>query len=65
MKECFMGIENQIQSEVNETRQGQSRVEKIKAYLSNNLTADLSTAAVSQKFDLSVSTLRHIFKNHQ
>jgi AraC-like DNA-binding protein len=60
-----MGIETQIQNEVNETRVGQSRVGKIKTYMANNLTNDLSIAAVSQKFELSASTLRHIFKDHQ
>ena len=54
-----------IQDEANEIRLEQNRVEKIKTYLANNLTHDLSIAAVSQKFEVSASTLRHIFKNHQ
>lgn len=61
----IMAIPYHIQDEVNEMRLEQNRVEKIKTYLANNLTKDLSIAAVSQKFEVSASTLRHIFKNHQ
>ena len=60
-----MAIPYHIQNEASEIRLEQNRVEKIKTYLANNLTHDLSIAAVSQKFEVSASTLRHIFKNHQ
>ena len=41
------------------------RVEKIKEYLVGNVEKDLSMAAVAAKFQLSVSSLQHIFKKDQ
>ena len=41
------------------------RVEKIKEYLGGNLEKDLSMAVVATKFQLSVSSLQHIFKKYQ
>lgn len=53
-----------IQEEENELPHWTSRVEKIKEYVLDNLAADLAIGAMSEKFELSASTLRHIFKKH-
>ena len=53
-----------IQKEKNEFRHCQRRGDKIKDYISANLGGDLSLATVSQKFELSTSTLKHIFKKY-
>jgi AraC-like DNA-binding protein len=63
--ECYMDMLDQLQNEGNEVRHEHHRVEKIKLYISGNLKNDLSITVVSQKFDLSPSTLQHIFKKHQ
>jgi len=60
-----MAIRDQIQDEPNELFHEQNRVERIKKYIAANLSTDLSAATVSQKFELSVSSLQHIFKKHQ
>jgi len=41
------------------------RVESIKAYVSQNLTADLHAAAVARKFKLSISSFHHLFKKYE
>lgn len=41
------------------------RSDLIKQYIRENLTADLRAAAVAEKFNLSISTLQHIFKEHE
>jgi AraC-like DNA-binding protein len=41
------------------------RVENIKAYVSQNITADLHAAAVAQKFKLSISSLHHLLKKNE
>ena len=53
-----------IKDEENELLHLTSRVEKIKEYVLDNLASDLGIMGVSEKFELSVSTLRHIFKKH-
>jgi AraC-like DNA-binding protein len=53
-----------IQKEKSEFRHWQRRGEKIKDYISANLAGDLSLATVSQKFELSTSTLKLIFKKY-
>lgn len=63
--ECYMDTGDQIQNEGNELRREHYRVEKIKLYISGNLKNDLSIPVISQKFDISPSTLLHIFKKHQ
>ena len=42
----------------------QSRVERVKDYVSANLSGGLSIEVVAEKFKLSTSTLGHIFKKH-
>jgi len=59
-----MGIRHQQQDESNELYQEYSRVEEVKKYISENIDSDLSAAVVSKKFELSVSSLQHLFKNN-
>ena len=40
------------------------RFRRIKKYIHCNLSADLSAAVVAEKFDLSISTLLHTFRNY-
>jgi AraC-like DNA-binding protein len=47
-----------------ETFHYKSRVERVKEYVLGNLAGDLSIEAVAEKFGLSTSALRHIFKKH-
>ncbi len=42
----------------------QSRMEQIKEYVLANLASDLSIGLVSQKFEMSASTLKHIYKKY-
>ena len=42
-----------------------SRVERVKEYVSANLSADLSLGTVAEKFGLNKITLRHVFKKEQ
>ncbi|MDE3184447.1 MAG: helix-turn-helix transcriptional regulator [Bacteroidota bacterium] len=42
-----------------------SRHERIKEYITDKLSTDLRAAVVSQKFELSVSSLQHLFKKNQ
>ena len=43
----------------------QSRLGRIQKYIGENLSTDLSAAVVSEKFELSVSSLLHILKKHE
>jgi AraC-like DNA-binding protein len=56
---------NQKQEESNELFQEYSRVEQVKKYISENIAADLSAPVVSQRFELSVSSLQHLFKKYE
>jgi AraC-like DNA-binding protein len=60
-----MGFSDDIQDESNEFFHEQTRLERIKKYIAVNLSDDLSAAVVSKKFELSVSSLLHIFKKHE
>lgn len=57
-----MDSTDQVQNNANEQLHWQSRVERIKEYVAANLANNLDITTVSQKFELSTSTLRHIFK---
>ena len=37
---------------------------RIEAYIHNNLSGDLRAAVVAERFDMSISSLLHIFKKH-
>lgn len=60
-----MGIRNQIQDNINKTLHELRRVERVEQYIADNLQTDLSAATVAAKFELSVSSLQHLFKRHQ
>jgi AraC-like DNA-binding protein len=60
-----MAIRDQIQDEPNELFHEQNRLERIKKYIDDNLKGNLGAAIVAKKFELSVSSLLHIFKKHE
>ena len=60
-----MANRNQIQDDANELFHEYNRVELIKKYIHNNIKSDLRASILSRKFELSVSTLQHLFKKHQ
>ena len=60
-----MGIRNQIQDNINKTLHKLRRVERVEQYIADNLQPDLSAATVAAKFELSVSSLQHLFKKYQ
>ena len=60
-----MDTGNQIQDKSEEMFPEQTRLERIKKYIDLNLSFDLSAALVSKKFELSVSSLLHIFKKYE
>ena len=53
-----------IHEESEELYRQQRRLERIKKYIDDNLSSDLSAAVVSEKFSISISTLHHSFKKH-
>ena len=59
-----MASGDHIHDESNDLFSGQSRLERIKKYIDDNLSSDLSAAVVSEKFSISISTLHHSFKKH-
>ncbi len=60
-----MALYGNIPDEPNEPEYEQSRLERIKEYIAANVSSDLSASTVSRTFELSVSTLLHIFKQHE
>jgi AraC-like DNA-binding protein len=60
-----MDTRHHQQDESNELFQEYSRVEQVKKYISENIASDLSASIVSHRFELSVSSLHHLFKNYQ
>ena len=48
----------------NEVFNAQRVIERITAYIFANLTEDLSIGTVSEKFTMSASTLKHLFKKY-
>ena len=59
-----MAFKDRIQDELNEFH-WLTRVQRIKKYIDENLSADLSTKAVAEIFKLSIPTLKYIFKKYQ
>jgi AraC-like DNA-binding protein len=53
------------EDESNEPFQGYSRVEQVKKYIIENITEDLRASVVSGQFDLSISSLQHLFKKYE
>jgi AraC-like DNA-binding protein len=60
-----MDIRHHQQDESNELFQEYSRVEEVKKYISENLDCNLSASIVSQRFELSISSLQHLFKKYE
>ncbi len=56
---------SQIPNPLDELHWAKSRIEKIRQYLSENIETNLRLAVVADKFQLSVSSLQHIFKKYQ
>ncbi len=61
----LMGNQNNLQKAENAILHDQNRVERIRRYLLENLKTDLSASVVAQKFELSISSLQHLFKRYQ
>ncbi len=61
----MMNNRDQIQNEEHEKLHEKNRLGRIRQYIADNLTTNLHAAAISKKFELSVSSLQHIFKKHQ
>lgn len=59
-----MDTGNDQQEESKEGNWPQRRLERIKEYIDENLSTDVSAAAVAEKFSISTSTLQHSFKKH-
>ena len=58
-----MALKHHIYHESND--QEYSRVEQVKRYVSKNIASDLSASTVAEKFELSISSLQHLFKKYQ
>jgi AraC-like DNA-binding protein len=56
---------SQIPDPLDQLRGEKRRMEKIRQYLSENMESDLKLIMVADKFELSVSSLQHLFKKHQ
>ncbi|MEO6134159.1 MAG: AraC family transcriptional regulator [Ginsengibacter sp.] len=60
-----MDIDKNYYEELDEMVPDHSRIERIKIYINETLSGDLRATTVSQKFELSVSTLLHLFQQQQ
>ena len=60
-----MDFENHIHDGSNELYGEYNRVEQVKKYIAENIAADLRASVVSGKFELSVSSLQHLFKKYE
>jgi len=60
-----MDTSDYFKDEAKEQFQEYNRVEQVKEYVSQNIAIDLSASIVSKKFELSVSSLQHLFKKYQ
>jgi len=60
-----MAIRNQIQNDGNELFPEYNRVELIKKYINDNIKSDLHANIISKRFELSVSSLQHLFKKYE
>lgn len=56
-----MGTPGHIPAHDNVNRRNKRRLERIKLYIHQNLSADLSAFAVAEKFEISVSSLQQLF----
>ncbi len=60
-----MALKHHIYHESNDRYLEYSRVEQVKMYVSKNIASDLCASVVSEKFELSISSLQHLFKKYQ
>jgi len=60
-----MAIRNKIQGDANELFSEYNRVELIKKYITDNIKSDLHATIISKRFELSVSSLQHLFKIYE
>jgi len=60
-----MALDDNIFNESNESLGEYNRVEEVKKFITENIAADLRTAVVAKKFELSVSSLQRLFKKYQ
>jgi len=60
-----MAIRNQIQDDANELFHEYNRVEIIKKYINDNIKSNLHATMISKRFELSVSSLQHLFKKYE
>jgi AraC-like DNA-binding protein len=59
-----MAFKGHIHDQTNEVFNAQRAVETITEYILTNLEKDLSIGTVSEKFTMSASTLKHLFKKY-
>lgn len=60
-----MDIRHHQPDESSELFQEYSRIEEVKKYISENIDGDLSVSVFSEKFELSISSLQHLFKKYE
>ncbi|HUZ58984.1 MAG TPA: AraC family transcriptional regulator [Hanamia sp.] len=60
-----MVIRNQIQDDANELFHEYNRVAIIKKYIHDNIKSNLHATIISRKFELSISSLQHLFKKYE
>jgi len=58
-------VKNKIANENNTAKPALLRLQKIQLYLSQNLSANLHAANVASQFNMSISSLLHLFNKHQ
>jgi len=59
-----MAFNDHIHDQANEVFNAQGAIEMIKEYILTNLEKDLSIGTVSEKFTMSASTMKHLFKKY-
>jgi two-component system, response regulator YesN len=57
--------DNKLHNDANQPIPEKYRLERIKKYISENLAANLKVSVVAPHFNLSVSTLQHMFQIHE
>ena len=60
-----MEIPYQPNNELNDLLHEQHRLVKIRQYINDHLPEDLKAAVLSGKFQLSISSLQHLFKKYE
>jgi two-component system, response regulator YesN len=60
-----MAFQDQIEDEAFKLFPEYNRIEQVKKYINENIKSDLRAAIISQKFELSISSLQHLFRKYQ